>query len=89
MSLFDRVKILKSKLSQACTHLERVSNSKLYDIPSYQMPNFDKTGLGYIEGLSSIPSTSKPLVPRAGFTPQSDNVKHEVLQPKVDKGKQV
>ena len=56
--------------------MERMSNEKLDEVLSAQRPNFDKTGLGYVN--SSSPSSSTAFGSKTVVMPQFE---------KVDKGK--
>ena len=75
-SLDEKVKNPKVELSQARTQMERMSNEKLDEVLSAQRPNFDKTGLGYVN--SSSPSSSTAFGSKTVVMPQFE---------KVDKGK--
>ena len=54
MPLIEKVKSLESKLSIAIEQLDRTSTSKLDNMLNVQKSFFDKTGLGFVESVSTF-----------------------------------
>ena len=80
MSLIEKVKSLESKLSVAKEQLDRTSTSKLDNMLNVQKSTSDKTGLRFVESVStSVVHPSKFVTATSISTPEVKVPKEEIL----------
>ena len=80
MLLIDKVKCLELELSVAREQTNRSASSKLDHMLSVQKSPSDKTGLGFVESISVLGSSSTNFVPSTE-PPKSEIVKSFVSEP--------
>ena len=80
MSLIRKVKSLEFELSVAREQLDRTSTSKLDDMLNVQKSFYDKTGLGFVESVSTSVVHPPKFVPATSIsTPEVKLPKEEIL----------